>query len=247
MMGRVRLPKLEFSQREGAKGHPFPLAASIQAQQLLQASVFHATVQGLALKRQLSSQAGLAELRATFRAQSGDDELWDECFGYVIEYAVLFDNIGFQDVVVQMASHWDWFIRRLAGFLLFALRDAGQKLTGQSERNLQRLGRSSVDGQLRCLREDVGLKLSLMREQESGVCELFLVRHLGLHNRWEVDADYLRHTESPDWQLGDLRLVELPELMKWQRCMTDSMGTISSVAAQAFVASPGYDGAGSAV
>jgi hypothetical protein len=68
-----------------------------------------------------------------------------------------------------------------------------------------------------------------------------LVRNLGLHNRWEIDAVYLKNTCNPlNWQVGEVRLVRASELLTWRNALDQLlMGTWSPIA-QLYVGAPEY-------
>ncbi len=70
---------------------------------------------------------------------------------------------------------------------------------------------------------------------------MHLVRNLGLHNQWEVDETYLKNTKAKNFEVGNKRLIETPELEKWHSAFIDLVLETSSQLAVLYAGAPPYD------
>jgi hypothetical protein len=66
------------------------------------------------------------------------------------------------------------------------------------------------------------------------------VRNLGLHNRWEVDAFYLRKTLTAGWNVGEIRVVTIDELKTWVSSLTSLLTETSIPIAKKYFSAPDY-------
>lgn len=72
------------------------------------------------------------------------------------------------------------------------------------------------------------------------VKKMSYVRNLGLHNRWEIDAFYLRKTLTSGWVLGEIREVSIAELRTWVSSLTKLLDETSIPIAKEYCSAPDY-------
>ena len=123
----------------------------------------------------------------------------------------------YQTALIAMSSQWDWYARNLGRFVEFARRySTSPSLNAKQEKNLKRLGWLSINKQLEALSLGSGATFGIEEVHLENLREMSLVRNLGLHNRWEVDEDYIRLSKKTgSLGNGNLRLVEVSELYAW--------------------------------
>ena len=57
--------------------------------------------------------------------------------------------------------------------------------------------------------------------------EMHLVRNLGMHNQWEVDGDYLKHTKTTR-EVGQKRQFDINEIENWHSAFIKLITVISN-------------------
>jgi hypothetical protein len=86
----------------------------------------------------------------------------------------------------------------------------------------------------------VGITIPLLADERQELREMALVRNLGLHNRWEIDPQYLRETKRKGLQVGELRLVGIGELQSWHSLLIKLLSSSGLECAKRFNAAPDY-------
>lgn len=136
--------------------------------------------------------------------------------GTAAEVPSSFGSVVFQSVLITLCSHWDWYVRKLARFILFA-RDKLQQdpLPSGVLATLRKPDHSSIRRQLDAIGEAAGFPLPLEESEVGELAEMSQVRNLGLHNRWEIDELYAQRSGAKSSVLGELRVVDVSELQRW--------------------------------
>jgi len=61
------------------------------------------------------------------------------------------------------------------------------------------------------------LNFDIPANQLESLSEMTLVRNLGIHSQWEVDATYLKWSKTQRFKLGQQRVFTPEELNEWYR------------------------------
>jgi hypothetical protein len=82
-----------------------------------------------------------------------------------------------------------------------------------------------------------------MPDQQSldAVDEMISVRHLGVHNAWQVDRKYLEQHRGSSFQLGQVRDTKSDELLNWQAGILAVVDHYASAVAKRFSDGPELD------
>lgn len=157
------------------------------------------------------------------------------------KYQAVFAGTVYQSVLITLNSHWDWYIRQLSEFLRFARSSVGgPTLSNADEKRLARADRLPLDEQLEIMERAVGTILPLAIDERQELREMSLVRNLGLHNRWEIDPQYLRTTTRKGLRIGELRLVGVEELKIWHSLLIKLLTGSGLECAKRFNSAPNY-------
>ena len=184
---------------------------------------------------------GMAKLEKQFTQKLYSKETYDQAWELLAKYRPVFERVPFQSVLISLNSHWDWYLRKLIDFILFARVNIGAApLSNDDARRLERCGALPMLDQIEVVELSAGVQLTLTDEQRDELKEMALLRNLGLHNRWEVDARYLSNTRRQGLQLGELRLIDIDELYQWHRLLMSLVNDSASKVAVALVAAPDY-------
>jgi len=70
--------------------------------------------------------------------------------------------------------------------------------------------------QLNVIENICGIKFEISNDTRNKLFEMYLVRNLGLHNRWEIDDKYKSLSLTKELVVGNIRLVTINELREWQ-------------------------------
>lgn len=205
---RVELPKATPS--GDRKAHPYPFQIGILTQQFLQGTIFHLALMDEASGRYVRQGGAIPELEKWFLENGLDKRSLEIGWAALGQHIELFKMFGSMNVVVALNSQWDWYIRRLAGFSLFALRHEGA-VNPKVDKTLARLERRPILEQIAGIELASGVHVALTPEESEHLKELSLVRNLALHNRWEVDEQYARQSARNRWHPGEVREFDISE------------------------------------
>jgi hypothetical protein len=170
-----------------------------------------------------------------------DKKLWDNGWSYLQRYQPIFNNTIFQNVLILMRSHWDWYIRQVGEFVSFARNHVSSPVIDRNQqKNLARIGWKEITQQLTILEESCGITFNLSHAILSDINEMSLVRNLGMHNRWEADKYYLNKTSSSNWDLKDVRLIEIAELRSWSGSLSKLINETSLEIAINYAGAPDF-------
>jgi hypothetical protein len=212
---KIPLPKVDRT--PNAKSHPFPFRIGIQAQEFIVATVFYWILSDTAAGVLFRTPGGMEKVKESLM-ESGrlTEHRWQEQWKHLGTYSGAFEPYVLQSVVIFIFSHWDWYIRQLRNFVLFAIAQTPDiQLDKKLERQLRRIDYLEVSMQLIVLEQACQVTLQLDEDTRSAIAEMSLARNIGLHNRWEVDKYYLDNTRVSGLSHGDLRVVTKEELNSW--------------------------------
>jgi hypothetical protein len=230
-----------MSKTPGAKAHPFPIQVSIQTQEFIQAVLFYAMFADTAAGKYIRLPNGLDDIEQELSREGLDKRLWDNGWSYLQRYQLIFNNTIFQNVLILMRSHWDWYIRQIGEFVSIARNHVSSPVLDRNQqKNLARVGWKEITQQLTILEESCRVKFNLSHAILSDINEMSLVRNLGMHNRWEVDDYYLNKTASSNWELKDVRLIEINELRSWSGSLSALINETSFEIAKKYVGAPDF-------
>lgn len=240
-LAHIKIPLPGVSRAPGATAHPYPIQVSTQTQEFIQAVLFYAMFADIAAGEYVRQSNALSNIEQKVINEGLDKRYWDNGWKYLQRYQVIFNNTIFQNVAVLMRSHWDWYIRQIGEFVGFARNHVSSPtLDSKQQKNLARIGFAEITQQLTILEEACGINFNLPASIMSDISEMSLVRNLGMHNRWEVDDYYLAKTTTPNWELKDVRLIEVAELQSWSNSLSKLIMETSLQIAAKFAAAPDF-------
>ena len=236
---KISLPQI--TKTPSAKAHVFPVQVSIQTQEFIHAVLFYAMFADIAAGEYVRLPDGLNRIERKLSHDGLDKKQWDRGWDYLQKYQPIFNNTIYQNVLILMRSHWDWYIRQIGQFVSFARAHIrSPALDKKQQQDLERIGWTEITKQLIILEVSCGIKFSLSSTILSDLNEMSLVRNLGMHNRWEVDEFYLRKTTTSNWELREVRIVEINELQSWASSLSKLINETSLQIATRYVAAPDF-------
>lgn len=239
-MGTI-IPLLEMSQKDDAMAHKYPFQISLQTMEFLQASIFYAAFTDIATSEYIRIDGKMEEIENIFTDQLYSKQTYDECWGFLQKYFEIFKKGAFQNVIVSLNSHWDWYIRNLSAFIRFSREHVDSpELTTKQTKEFGRIGNNSIAHQLETLATVTGIEFEIDPNDIENLKEMSRVRNLGLHNRWEVDEKYLELSEGTEIELGEIRFVEIDELNLWYGSLINILGETCRKVALKYVEAPSY-------
>jgi hypothetical protein len=237
---RIDLPALPRM----ARAHLYPFQIAWQTLEFVQGVMFHVIFMDIAAGQRVRQPNATTEIEKEMIAGGTTQDILDLHWKTWGKYKVLFEGFAFQNAIVSMQSHWDWYLRRLGAFIFFARQAiGGTPLSSKANKDLKRIGFANFIDQLEILRESSGLPLAIPVDSVECVREMSLVRNIGLHNRWEVDKGYLKQTKSQlPWKVGDIRTVESLELMRWHKDLMEVINATWPPIAERYMNAPDFTG-----
>jgi hypothetical protein len=218
-MIKISLPNVSVG--KDVKAHPYPFQIAYQAREFIQGAIFYASIADISSGNYFRQTNSMEGLREQFITGGGELSTWDGGWQILGRYKDIFKITVFQNVLVAINSHWDWYIRNLGKFVSFARQYlSGPALGRREENDLSRIGFSPILKQMTILEKSCGIKFGLSSDILEDLKEMTLVRNLALHNRWEVDQKYLDNTSNKKHRnVGELRLFDSSELGLWHESL----------------------------
>jgi len=240
MAERVPLPKVVI--QKDAKAHPFPCQIALQTQEYMQGVVLYFICADRAAGEFVRLPNGLNMLKAILLKDGMQEQDWESGWNYLEKYRKLFRGVVFQNVLIVIRSCWDWYVTKLAEFIIFVHKNnTDDVLSSKDRKRLRRINYPEILEQISILERICNLDFRVSEETKRYIKEMSLVRNLGLHNRWEVDQDYLGKTfEYNRWQLGDIRTFDILELKPWHGSLIDLISKTWKPVAIQYVSAPPY-------
>lgn len=137
----IRIPLLEMTQKPDAKAHAYPFCISLQAQEFLQAAIFYTAFTDIATSEYIRIEGKLDEIEEIFVERLYSKKGYDDCWKFLQRYFDIFKRGAFQNVIISLNSHWDWYIRNLGQFIEFARNHVASPELNAAQRNdLSRIG-----------------------------------------------------------------------------------------------------------
>jgi hypothetical protein len=237
----TRIPLPIVSRRPDGRAHPFPIQVSLQAQEFIQGALFHAAFADIAAGEFVRLPDGVNRVERVMRGRGLAQDVFEQGWQLMRKYQAIFAGTVYQSVLITLNSHWDWYIRKLSEFIRFARSSVGgPALSNADEKRLARADRLPLGEQLEVIELAIGVTLRLVADERQELMEMSLVRNLGLHNRWEIDPQYLRETKQKGLQVGKLRLIGIEELQSWHSLLIKLLGSSGLECAKRFNDAPDF-------
>jgi hypothetical protein len=237
----IKIPLPSVTKAPNAIAHAFPAQICVQTYEFMMGAMFYAAVADVASGEYIRLPNGLAQLETKLRADGMDKKEWDRGWDILGKYMPVFQNSVFQNVLILVRSHWDWYIRQLASFASFARGHVSSPpLSNREQKSFDHVDREGIEEQLSILQGACGVTFNIPSSSMAEVKEMSYVRNLGLHNRWEIDAFYLRKTVTAGWELGEIRVVTIAELRTWVSSLTKLLDETSIPIAKKYCSAPDY-------
>lgn len=237
----IKIPLPLVIREPNAKAHPFPIQVAFQTYEFILGVLFYATVSDTASGDFIRMPDGLNRLEVKLLQQGLSKAEWDRGWNLIQKYMPVFENTVFQNVLMLMRSHWDWYIRQVGEFVRFARTHmVDPLLDNKQQKLLDNIDRKELKDQISVLEMACGITFNISSSVMESVGEMSLVRNLGMHNRWEVDDFYLNKTLSAGWEIDDIRLVEINELRNWASSLNKMIDETSFPIAMKYASVPDY-------
>lgn len=239
-MIKIDLP--DISVEKIAWAHPFPFQIAFQTQEFIQGAIFYISIADISSGAYMRQKDGIKELEADYFSQGEEKRTWELGWKLLEKYKDVFKITVFQNVLVTINSHWDWYILNLANFVIFARNYVQSPLLNKTDKSyLNRIGFLSICHQLAILEKSCGISFGIPNDELEALKEMSLVRNLALHNRWEVDQKYLNNTSNKQhWNIGELRLFDSPELRLWHQSLLEAVKKTWISIATKYINAPRY-------
>ncbi len=217
---KIQLPPL--GQRESAEANDYPFRIGLQTQKFMQAAIFLTAFQDEAAGLTVRSPGGVRRVEEKL-GLGADSRVAADAWKYLGDFKPVLSKHVFQNTLITMRSHWDWYVSRLGSFVEFGREHVpGPSLSKQEQRSLGRIGFRPIDEQTEILAKASGTTFTFKPKTIELAREMSMVRNLGVHNRWEVDSYYSENTQTDrNWELGELRYFDRDELGTWHSAIID--------------------------
>jgi hypothetical protein len=237
----IKIPLPSVTKAPNAQAHPFPFQVAVQTYEFILGVLFYAMVSDTASGEYVRLPNALNQMETKLLSEGLSKKEWDRGWNIIQKYMSVFENTVFQNVLMLMRSHWDWYIRQLGGFVRFSRNHVSSPpLDNKQQKLLDNVDRKEIKEQLEILEMACGVTFNIPATIMESIKEMSLVRNLGMHNRWEIDSFYLNKTSTSGWELGDIRLIEIKELREGASSLNKIIDETSLPIAVKYVSAPDY-------
>ena len=237
----IKIPLPSVTKAPNAQAHPFPFQVAVQTYEFILGVLFYAMVSDTASGEYVRLPNALNQMETKLLSEGLSKKEWDRGWNIIQKYMSVFENTVFQNVLMLMRSHWDWYIRQLGGFVRFSRNHVSSPpLDNKQQKLLDNVDRKEIKEQLEILEMACGITFNIPATVMESIKEMSLVRNLGMHNRWEIDSFYLNKTSTSGWVLGDIRLIDIKDLREWASSLNKIIDETSLPIAVKYVSAPDY-------
>jgi len=238
----IKIPLPKVTAKFDAKAHPFPIQIAFQTQEFMQAAIFYAMFSDIAAGKFVRQTDGLTRVKDKLIAEGMTNQLWEDGWKYLEKYQEYFSQAIFREVLISLRSYWDWYIRKLGRFVNVNRSLVTEKpLSKNMEDKITKIGFKEINEQIELLQKSCAISITIDATTSDLLYEMSLVRNLGLHNRWEVDAYYLAKTQSTGWSLNEVRNFNVTELQMWHSALVETINQTSIPVSIKFVRFSEYE------
>lgn len=216
---RIDLPTV--TKNADAQAHPYPFQISLQTQEFMQGAILHTIFMDVATGQRIRLPNGLAEVEKELVDNGLDPKTNADTWAILDKYQSIFSKFAYQNVLISLRSHWDWYIDKLGAFAAFGRDEVGgPQITNSDQRDLESIGFASITKQVNILEKCIGISFQFDSDTLDHAAEMALVRNLGIHNRWEVSEFYLTRTKTTaQWTVGDIRTFGVSDIQDWHQSL----------------------------
>ncbi len=207
----------------------------------MQGALFYIAFINEATSAYMQMPGAMQEMRSVFSRYGYTDETWETSWLCLEEYFAAFSDPASRHAMFAIKSHWDWYVTHLGRFIRFGNQAVGDPpLSPALDEDLDMIGFKSIAKQIDILHKTTRLDFEIPRNQIDSLSEMTLVRNLGIHSQWEVDATYLRWSKVTRFKLGEQRVFTPQELNDWYRILVTLIDKISSMVSRKYPQVPEY-------
>jgi hypothetical protein len=224
---RIELPAV--TKTPDPQAHPYPFQIGLQTQEFMQGAILHTIFMDVATSQRIRLPNGLAEVEKELVENGLYPKVNADTRAILDKYQSIYSKFVYQNVLISLKSHWDWYIDKLGAFTVFGRNEVGgPQITNSDQRDLERIGFASITKQIKILQKCTGISFQFESDTLAHATEMALVRNLGIHNRWEVNEFYLARTKTAaQWTVGDIRTFGVPELEHWHQNLINMINSTS--------------------
>ncbi|MDI7219446.1 hypothetical protein QMN07_18325 [Leptospira santarosai] len=214
---------------EEDKIYTYPFQIGLQTLDIVQANLFYTIFADTAAGLQVKRENGISEIHAKMKLDGASDENIEAGMEYFEYYELILKSSIFMRFLTEMVAQWEYYLKRMQHFILFnSYLINSEKLTTNTNDKLKRLSRLPIIEQIATIRSIVDDSFEINESDKALLTEMFLLRHLGQHNRWECDEKYLHLShQGGKWKLGHLRVIDQAEVTDMYRVFSNTIRTIT--------------------
>lgn len=224
-------------------GHLYPLKIARQTRRFMQGAIFYIAIINEATSKYIQTPGAMQEMWLSFETFGYNEETWETSWECLEEYFSAFPDPASRHAMIAMKSHWDWYVTHLGKFIQFSSQNSlDQPISPALSEDLDMIGFKSITKQLEILKKTTHLNFNIPNSYVESLSEMTLVRNLGIHSQWEVDATYLRWSKTRGFKLGEQRTFTINELNEWYRILASLIDITASLIAAKFNHVPEFSG-----
>lgn len=237
----MKIPLPSMTSKPEAKAHIYPFQIGFQTEEFLQATLLYTIFADTAAGELVRQPGGFAHIEKIILDKLPQKNGYDDAWKFLEKHLPIFEKANFQSVLIALNSQWDWYVRKLGEFIIFACTENSLiNNAGENKKRLERIDKLPIIEQIKVLEIYAGVSFALSSEDQIEINEMSLVRNLGLHNRWEVDGKYLTLSKHQNYEVGDIRIIDKNELQTWHSILIQLLNKTTTAIAIAFVNAPQF-------
>ncbi len=221
--------------------HPYPIKIGVVTRRFIQGALFYIAFTNEATSKYMQTPGAMQEMWLAFEKYGYSHETWESSWDCLEEYFAAFPDPASRHAMIAIKSHWDWYVTHLGKFIRFGSQFSGDSPISQPLlEELDMIGFKSIGKQMDILRKATHITFDIPPAHIESLSEMTLVRNLGIHSQWEVDATYLKWSKTTRFNLGEQRVFTSAELNEWYRILASLIDLTSSKISAKYSLVPDY-------
>jgi len=233
----MKYPGFLKANSETPKIYTYPYQIGLQTLEITQANLFYTIFADIAAGLQVRRENGLTEIHDKMKLDGATNEILEDGMAYFEKYDIILRSSVLVRFLTEMVAQWEYYLKKMQHFVQLNLTLINpDKLTREIQRNLKRLHALPILEQISTIQAIVEDSFEISEPHKIILSEMFLLRHLGQHNRWECDQKYLKSSyQGEKWQLGHIRLIDQAEIRDMYEVFSSTVRAITKALSITFV------------
>ncbi|TGL19768.1 hypothetical protein EHQ47_16865 [Leptospira bourretii] len=225
----MKYKKFLKSSTDENKIYTYPFQIGLQTLEIVNANLFYIIFTDTAASLQVKKENGIQEIYNKMKLDGASDKNIEKGMEYFKEYEIILKSSVYMRFLTEMVAQWEFYLSEMQKFMQLNINLINPEILNNTlKKQFDRLTKLEILKQIDTITIIVDNKLKINESDKELLSEMFLLRNLGQHNRWECDEKYLHLSkQGKKWELGHLRMIKQEEVTEMYRAFSSTIRTIT--------------------